>query len=74
MDNLAVKDNLVLCQSSQAVEIRASLLRVTRYVAAFEVYNPSLVLQVSEVLGDFKIILQERTIYSGRAVVTTLVP
>ena len=73
MDNVAVKDSLVLCQSSQGVEIRASLLRVTRYVAAFEVYNPGLVLQVSEVLGDFKIILQERTIYAGRAVVTALV-
>ena len=73
MENGAVKDSLVICQNSQGVEIRASLLRVTRYLAVFEIYNPSLVLQASEVLGGFKIILNERTIYAGRAVVTTLV-
>ena len=73
MDNGVVKDNLVICQSSQGVEIRASLLRLTRYLAVLEVYNPSLVLQASEVLGGFKIIINERTIYAGRAVVTSLV-
>ena len=73
MDNGAVKDSLVTCQSSQGGEIRASLLRLTRYVAVFEVYNPSLVLQVSEVLGEFRIILNERAIYAGRAVVTNLI-
>src|SRR5512137_760272 len=73
MDNGAVKDSLVICQNSQGVEVRASLLRLTRYLAVFEVYNPSLVLQVSEVLGEFKIIINERTIYAGRAVVTGLV-
>ena len=73
MEDGAVKDSLVICQNSQGVEMRASLLRVTRYLAVFEVYNPSLVLQASEVLGNFKIIIHERTIYAGRAVVTTLV-
>ena len=73
MENGAVKDNLVICQNSQGVEIRGSLLRLTRYLAVFEVYNPSLVLQLSEVLGGFKIIINERAIYAGRAVVTSLV-
>ena len=73
MENGAVKDSLVICQNSQGVEIRATLLRLTRYLAVFEVYNPSLVLQASEVLAGFKIIIHERTIYAGRAVVTTLV-
>jgi extracellular factor (EF) 3-hydroxypalmitic acid methyl ester biosynthesis protein len=73
MENGAAKDNLVVCQSNQGVTIRASLLRLTRYIAVIEIYSPSLVLQVSEVLGDFKIIINERTIYAGRAVVTTLV-
>ncbi len=73
MDNGAVKDSLVTCQNSQGVEIRASLLRLTRYATVFEVYNPSLVLQVSEVLGEFRIILNERAIYAGRAVVTNLI-
>jgi len=73
MEDSAIKDSLVICQNSQGVEFRGSLLRLTRYVAVFEVYNPSLVLQVSEVLGGFKIIINERAIYAGRAVVTSLV-
>ena len=73
MDNNAAKDTLVTCQNSQGVEIRASLLRLTRYLAVFEVYNPSLVLQVSEVLGEFKIILNDRAIYAGRAVITNVI-
>ena len=55
MENGAVKDSVVTGQNSQGVEVRGSLLRVTRYLAVFEVYNPSLVLRASEVLGDFKI-------------------
>jgi extracellular factor (EF) 3-hydroxypalmitic acid methyl ester biosynthesis protein len=72
-NNLEVRDSLVICQNNQGVEIRASLLRLTRYVAAFEIYNPALVLRMSEVLGGFKIIINDRTIYSGRAVVSNLV-
>jgi extracellular factor (EF) 3-hydroxypalmitic acid methyl ester biosynthesis protein len=71
--NGAIKDSLVIGQNSQGVEIRGSLLRLTRYLAVFEVYNPNLVLQASEVMEDFKVIIHERTIYAGRAVVTTLV-
>ncbi len=72
-DNGATKDSLVVCQTGQGVEIRASLLRLTRYLAVFEVYNPTLVLQVSEVLGAVRIIINERAIYAGRAVVTGLI-
>lgn len=73
MKNGAVTENLVLCTNSQGVEIRASLQRLTRYRAVIEIYNPSLVLQLSEVLGGFRIVINERTIYDGRAVVTALV-
>jgi extracellular factor (EF) 3-hydroxypalmitic acid methyl ester biosynthesis protein len=73
MDDGAVKDSLVICRSSQEAEIRASLVRVTRYVAVFEIYNPSQVLQVSEVLEGFKILIRERAIYAGRAVVSGLI-
>lgn len=64
---------LVVGQTSHGTEIRGNLLRVTRYVAAFEVYAPNLVLHTSEVLQDFKLILHEHTVYSGRAVVSSLV-
>lgn len=39
----------------------------------FEVYNPFSILQLSEVLNDFKIVVGDRTLYAGRAVVRSLV-
>jgi extracellular factor (EF) 3-hydroxypalmitic acid methyl ester biosynthesis protein len=68
-----VKESLVYGQTSHGVELRATLLRVTRYQAVFEVYSPTVVLQTSEVINDFKIVLRDRTIYSGRAIVQNLV-
>ena len=67
------KVSLVVCSNSQGLELRGSLLRLTRYLAVFEVYNPLVVLRLSEVLGDFKIIINDRAIYSGRAVVGGLI-
>lgn len=66
------RDALVLGQTSQGAEIHANLVRLSRYAAAFEIYNPAIVLRTSEVLDNFKIILRDRAIYSGRAVVRSL--
>jgi len=71
--NGELKDSLVIAQNNQGVEIHAGLLRLTRYVAVFEVYNPGLVLRTSEALPSFKIVFRDRTIYSGRAVISNLV-
>ncbi len=68
-----VKESLVLCKTSQGLELRGTPTKLTRYRVVFEVYSPSLVLRTSEVLDDFKIVLRDRTIYSGRAVVRSLV-
>jgi extracellular factor (EF) 3-hydroxypalmitic acid methyl ester biosynthesis protein len=46
---------------------------MTRYVASFEVYNPYSILQLSEVLQTFKIIIDGKTVYSGRATITSIV-
>jgi len=76
MDTTAIaaeKDCLVICHNSQGLEVVATLLRVSRHQVAFEVYSPSVVLQVSEVLGDFTLLIQNRPVYSGRAVITNLV-
>ena len=70
--NSNVKESLVVCQTNQGVQIRAGLVRLTRYLAVFEVYNPYLVFQMSEMLQDFHIILLDRTVYAGRAVVNNL--
>ncbi|PWU21905.1 MAG: SAM-dependent methyltransferase [Verrucomicrobia bacterium] len=68
-----IKDSMVVCQTSQGVELRASLVRLTRFSVVFEVYNPASVLRLSEVLSEFRIIVQDRTLYSGRAVIRSLI-
>jgi len=71
--NGELKDSVVLGNTSQGAEIHASLVRLTRYSAVFEIYNPALVMRTSEVLENFKIVVRDRTIYTGRAIVRSLV-
>jgi extracellular factor (EF) 3-hydroxypalmitic acid methyl ester biosynthesis protein len=67
------RDSIIVGRTSQGYEIRATPLRITRHVVAFEVYNPYSILQLSEVLQEFKIIVNDRLIYAGRATVSSLV-
>lgn len=67
------RETLVVCQSNQGVEIHATLLRLTHYVAVFEIYSSIAVLRTSEVLNNFRIMTHDRAIYSGRAVIRSLV-
>src|SRR5581483_10710202 len=69
----AGKDTFIVCRNSQGTEFRATLLRLTRYTVVFEVYNPYSILQLSEVLTDFRMIMNDRMVYSGRAIVSNLV-
>src|SRR5262245_59673271 len=69
----AERDSIIVCQTSQGYSVRATPLRITRDVVAFEVYNPYSILQLSEVLREFRIIVNEHLIYSGRATVSNLV-
>jgi extracellular factor (EF) 3-hydroxypalmitic acid methyl ester biosynthesis protein len=73
MNESDAKDSLVFCQTNQGVQIRGGLLRLTRYGAVFEVFNPNQVFQMSEVLQDFRVVLLGHTVYAGRAVVNSLV-
>ena len=70
--NPRVKDSLAAFMTSQGAELRGNLLRFTRHLVVLELYNPECVLQTSEVLSEFKIIWNDRTIYAGRAVVRSL--
>jgi extracellular factor (EF) 3-hydroxypalmitic acid methyl ester biosynthesis protein len=63
----------IICRNSQGAEVRGTLHRLTRYLAVFEVYNPYSIVQLSEVLNDFRIMMNERVVYSGRAVIANLV-
>lgn len=67
-------DSLVLFQNSQGIEGRGTLIHLTRNLVVFEVYNPYSIVQLSEVLQDFRILRGESTVYTGRAVVSNLVP
>jgi extracellular factor (EF) 3-hydroxypalmitic acid methyl ester biosynthesis protein len=67
-------DNLVLFRNSSGLDGRGTVLHVTRREVAFEVYNPYSIVQLSEVLHEFRVMREGRPIYQGRAVVTTLVP
>lgn len=69
----AGRDSLISCRNSQGFAIRATPVRLTRFTAVFEVYNPYSILQLSEVLADFRIHIGDRCVYSGRAVVSNLV-
>ncbi len=67
-------ESFVLFRNSQGEDGRGTLIHITRNHAVFEVYNPFSIVQLSEVLQDLRIFRGERAIYSGRAVVNSLVP
>ena len=69
----AAKESWVAFQTNQGLEIRATPLKLTRHLIVFEVYTPNLVLQMSEVLAEFKIRVEDRLLYSGRAVVSSVI-
>jgi extracellular factor (EF) 3-hydroxypalmitic acid methyl ester biosynthesis protein len=67
------RDTVISCRNSQGTEIRATPVRLNRFAVVFEVYNPYSILQLSEVLLDFRISIGERLLYAGRAVVSNIV-
>ena len=71
--NGEAKDTIVIGQTRHGAEIHATLVRLTRFAVVFEIYNPALVLRVSEVIENFKIVVRDRTVYFGKAVVRTVV-
>src|SRR4051812_28202322 len=71
--NETVTSGLVTFETSQGVEMRGTLHRLTRHKAIFECYSPEPVLRLSEVLSQFTLILQDRPAYSGKAVVSNLI-
>ena len=68
-----MNDSLVTFQTSQGLGLRGTLHRLTREQAVFETYSPEPVLRMSEVLTDFTLLRHERPIYSGKAVVASLI-
>jgi extracellular factor (EF) 3-hydroxypalmitic acid methyl ester biosynthesis protein len=56
------RDTIISCRNSQGAEIQATPVRLNRFAAVFEVYNPYSILQLSEVLLDFRISIGERLV------------
>src|SRR6266699_2312430 len=71
--NASMADAMIVCDNSRGVEIQGTLLRLARHEVSFEIYSASEIVQMSEVLANFRILVRERTIYSGRAVITSVV-
>lgn len=66
-------ESLVTFRNSQGTRATGTLVHLTRNLVVFEVYNPYSIVQLSEVLSDFRVMRGERTVYAGRAVVSNLV-
>src|SRR5262245_46727926 len=73
MDDSGLKETVLVGLSSRGVEIRATAVRLTRYLAVLEIYRESHLLPVSEVLRDFLVIMHDRPLYSARAIVKNLI-
>ncbi len=63
---------VVTFKNSQGETVRGTLTQIQRRSLILEIYNPYSIVQVSEVLGDVTVRADERTIYKGKAVVTSL--
>ena len=64
------KESHVTFQTAEGVKLRGAPSRVTRLTAVFELYNPGVTPRFSEVLSEFTVVMQSRSVYSGRAVVS----
>lgn len=64
---------LVVCENSHGTEVHGTLLKLSRHEVAFELYSAAEPLRTSEVLNKFTIVSNEQQIYSGRAIVSSLV-
>lgn len=66
-------DSWAVFQTSQGLELRASLTKLNRHLVTFEIHSPSAILQLSEILKNFKIYINDQAVYSGAAVVRNLI-
>ncbi|HWF18160.1 MAG TPA: class I SAM-dependent methyltransferase [Verrucomicrobiae bacterium] len=66
-------DSLVTCKTSQGQSILVPVRRLTRHLVVFEINDPNCVIRFSEALDSFEIKLNDQTVYSGRAVVSSVI-
>ena len=67
------RETRVVFRLAKDILRHGNLVRVTPHIAFFEVHDSTLILRLSEVLEDFQVIMQGRVVYTGRAVVSSVV-
>jgi extracellular factor (EF) 3-hydroxypalmitic acid methyl ester biosynthesis protein len=65
-------DPVITFKNSQGEVVRGTLTNTQRRSLVMEIYNPFSIVQVSEVLADLTLRSGDRSIYKGKAVVTSL--
>jgi len=65
-------ENGISFRTAEGVALRGTPVRIQRHAAVFELYSPAALPRLSEALADFRIILREREIYSGYAVINNV--
>lgn len=73
MDDSGLRESRVNCATSQGLPVQGTIIQLGQHEVVFEVFSPGAVIQVSEVLREFKVQLGERLAYTGRAVVKNVV-
>ncbi len=66
------KDSFIVCHNSEGLEFRGMLLKLGRYTAVFEVYNPYSIVRTSEVLTNCKVFINGQAVYFGRLTITSI--
>ena len=56
------RESFITCSNSQGAEMRATPVRLTRFTAVMEVYNPYSILQLAEVLRELRITTNDRVV------------
>jgi extracellular factor (EF) 3-hydroxypalmitic acid methyl ester biosynthesis protein len=68
-----IKTAEVVFQTAETIVLRGLPLRLTRQALVFELYNPIVTPQFSEVLHNLQIRSKNQTSYSGRAVIRSVI-
>jgi extracellular factor (EF) 3-hydroxypalmitic acid methyl ester biosynthesis protein len=66
------EDSYVAWQLEDGPRVRARILRLSRLSIAFSLLNPDAALRSSEVLAPFEVVIGSKAVYSGRALVSSL--
>ncbi|HKQ40548.1 MAG TPA: class I SAM-dependent methyltransferase [Verrucomicrobiae bacterium] len=61
---------VLIGETDQGTAIRGSVVRLSRFQVLFETYSPAALVKTSQVISEVKIMAENRTLYSGRAVVS----